>query len=94
VKSLQLDGRRRELKASEQVFPFEVGEFREQVIDAVARRQVVEHGLDRVTQSTNHGLAVTHGRIDGDTGEQAHVLEDTRIEAGGQGTRVAATGPT
>ena len=72
-----------------------IRKFCKEIVDAVARGEVFEHGLDRVAQAADHELAVTHGRIDGDTTGLAHDPDDTRIalratratEGGGAGSR-------
>ncbi len=62
-----LEGLGREFQAGQQILAFQVGIFGEQILNRVASRQVLQHGLNRVTEAANDGLAVADVRADGDS---------------------------
>ena len=69
VLALQLERSLREFQASQQVLPFQVRELGQHILERIARGQVFENGLDRVSQPAADRRAVTNLGINGDSGQ-------------------------
>lgn len=76
-----------ESEASLQVCAFEIGKFREQIFEAVATSQVLQHRFDRIAQSAHDRFSVADFGIDHNTGKQRiHADKLPLSHAGSQDT--------
>ncbi len=64
--AFDLERARREFQARQQILAFQIGKFRQHFLKRIARREVFQHRLHRITQAANNRLAMADARLDAD----------------------------